>query len=171
MTKTEFKDGLRTALTGELPDAEIENNIRFYDDYIRTKSVGNNEEDIVGQLGEPRLIAKTIIDTYQITHGPIYNGSKHEGAYQDAHTTDGNAYEDDRSNYDNKSKDYERGFKVQIHSSLTWYQKLLIVIIAIILISLFLIIGRVLFQLFFRIGIPLIVVYLGYRLITDNLKR
>lgn len=164
MTKTEFIDGLRTALTGELPDAEVENNIKFYDDYIRIKSVDNNEEDVVEQIGDPRLIAKTIIDTYQITHGPLYNGSKHERAYQDAHTTDGNSDEDDRSN-NNESNDYGRGFKFEIHSSLTWYQKLLIVIIAIILITIFLILGGFLLQLFFTIGIPLLVIYLGYRLI------
>ncbi|MGB8455538.1 MAG: DUF1700 domain-containing protein [Anaerocolumna sp.] len=171
MTKNEFMDGLKTALTGELPDTEIAAHIRFYEDYIKSKSLNNRDEEIVGQLGDPRLIAKTIIETYQISHGPIYNNSKHDRAYQDTQTTDGNSYKAYKSNYDDESNDYGRNIKFNINSSLTWYQKLIMIIIAVIIILLFLIIGGILLRLFFSIGIPLLIIYFGYKLITNNRRR
>ncbi|QHQ59916.1 DUF1700 domain-containing protein [Anaerocolumna sedimenticola] len=171
MTKSEFIDGLRTALTGELPDSEITSNIRFYEDYIKSKSIGTSEEVILAQLGDPRLIAKTIIETYQISHGPLYSGSKHEKAYQDAQTTDGSSYQDYKSKYDNNSNDYGKGFKFNLSTSLTWYQKVILIVIAVILIVLFFIIGGILLQLFFTVGLPLLIVYLGYRLIVNNNRR
>ncbi len=169
MIKSKFIDGLRTALTGELPDTEVENNIRFYEDYIKSKSINNREEEIIEQLGDPRLIAKTIIETYQISHGPLYNGSRHDRAYQDTQTTDGNSYKDYRGN--SESNDYGGGFKFGINSSLTWYQKLIILFVAVILFLIILIVGGILLRLFFTIGIPLLIIYFGYKLITNNIRR
>ncbi len=171
MTKNEFIDGLRTALTGELPDIEIANNTRFYEDYIKSKSTNDKEEEVVEQLGDPRLIAKTIIETYQISHGPLYNGSKHDGAYQDAQTTDGSTYQDYRSGYDNETNEYGRSFKLNINSSLTWYQKMIIALVAVCLVIFIIIIGGILFRLFYTVGIPLLVIYLGYKLITNNMRH
>jgi uncharacterized membrane protein len=170
MTKNEFIDGLKTALTGELPDTEITANIRFYEDYIKSKR-NNDEEEIVGQLGDPRLIAKTIIETYQISHGPLYNGSKHDSAYQDTQTSDGNSYRDYKSNHANESNDYGRNLKFNINSPIAWYQKLFITFIVVIFILLLLIVGGILLRLFFTIGIPLLIIYFGYKLVTNNMRR
>ncbi len=171
MTKNEFMDGLNSALTGEIPDAEVTSNIRFYEDYIKSKSINNSEEEVISQLGDSRLIAKTIIETYQISHGPLYNSSKHDGAYQDTQTSDGNAYRDFRSNYDDSSGDYGRKFKFNLSNSLTWYQKLIFAVVAAILIVLFFIIGGILLRLFFTVGLPILIIYLGYKLIVNNYRR
>jgi uncharacterized membrane protein len=171
MTKNEFMDGLRSALTGEIPDAEVISNIRFYEDYIRSKSINNSEEEVISQLGDSRLIAKTIIETYQISHGPLYNNSKHEGAYQDTQTSDGNSYKESRNNYEDSSMDYGRKFKFNLSNSLKWYQKLIFAVIAAILIVLFFIIGGILLRLFFTVGLPILVIYLGYKLIVNNYRR
>ncbi len=171
MTRSEFIDGLRAALTGELPDNEIANNIRFYDDYIKSKSMDISEEETVAQLGDPRLIAKTIIETYQISHGPLYNGSKHEKAYQDTQTTDGSSYQDYRDSYDKRPNDYGRNLKFNIQTSLTWYQKLIISAIAVIVVIIVLIVGGLLLRLFFTVGVPLLIIYFGYKLITGNMRR
>lgn len=171
MTKNEFIEGLRTALAGEIPDAEITSNIHFYEDYIKSKSTNSREEEIVSQLGEPRLIAKTIIDTYQISHGPIYNRSKHEGAYQEAQTSDGSSYRDYKDQSDKKNGNYGRKLKFNMNLPITWYQKLFVIIVVVIFIVLFFIIGGILLRLFFTVGLPLMILYLAYKLIISNFKR
>lgn len=166
MTKNEFIEGLKDALTGELPDAEILSNIRFYDDYIRSKSMNSSEEEVLLQLGDPRLIARTIIDTYQMSHGPIYNNSRHEKAYRDTQTSDGNTYRDYGGNYDNGRK-----FEFNINSPLKWYQKGILAVVASLVIILVFIIGGLFLKLFFTVGVPILLVYFGYKLISNNYKR
>lgn len=66
MTKIEFLEGLRAALSGDIPEEVISENLRFYEHYIQTElASGRNEEDIVGELGGPNVIAKTIMETWQ----------------------------------------------------------------------------------------------------------
>ena len=62
MTKQEFLDGLRRSLAGGLEAQEINEHIRYYSDYIDSQiRMGISEEEIMSSLGEPRLIAKTLL--------------------------------------------------------------------------------------------------------------
>ena len=62
MSKQEFLDGLRRSLSGGLEPQEINNHIRYYSDYIDSQiRMGTPEEDVMYSLGEPRLIAKTLL--------------------------------------------------------------------------------------------------------------
>lgn len=171
MTKNEFLDGLRIALSGEIPNEDIESNIAFYDDYIKTKS-SNNESEVIEQLGDPRLIAKTIIETYQISHGPMYGHTRNE-RYQEADTTNNYSYNNDYSNnntnYYNTNNDRSRRFNLNFN--FTWYQKLIMIVIAVILFLVVIIVGGILIKLFFTIGIPILIVYLGFRLITKGMRK
>lgn len=64
MDKTKFLEGLREALQGELSAAEINNQLLYYERYIDEElRKGRTEEDIFDELGAPRLIARTIIET------------------------------------------------------------------------------------------------------------
>lgn len=66
MNKQEFLDRLRTALTGEVSQPLISENVRYYDDYIMTEvRKGRSEDEVLIELGDPRLIAHTIIDMNQ----------------------------------------------------------------------------------------------------------
>ena len=63
MNRTEFLEQLRESLTGEVSPARLDENLRYYDTYIRTQmKLGKSEEEVMAQLGDPRLIARTIID-------------------------------------------------------------------------------------------------------------
>jgi len=170
MTKIEFLDRLRTALTGEIPDVEVENNIKFYDDYIGTSN-DKTEEEVMEQLGDSRLIAKTIVEAYQISNAPLYNSTKHDRSYKDVHTTDDSDYEDQKSSRDNDPNNYRRNYNFPMYSTLTWYQKLVLIIVVIAFISLLLVIGGILIRLFFSIGIPLLIIYIGYKTIKNSMKR
>lgn len=66
MTRHEFMRLLRESLTGEIPDSAIEENMRFYNRYVDDEmNKGRREADIFAELGDPRLIARTIMETWQ----------------------------------------------------------------------------------------------------------
>lgn len=62
MTKQEFMEKLRLALTGKVPGNVVTENLQYYEDYINTEiRKGKSEEEVLAALGDPRLIARTII--------------------------------------------------------------------------------------------------------------
>lgn len=62
MSKQEFLDGLRRSLTGGLEPQEVNEHIRYYSEYIEAQiRMGQTEEEVMASLGEPRLIAKTLL--------------------------------------------------------------------------------------------------------------
>lgn len=64
MDKTKFLEGLKEALQGELSAAEVNNQLLYYERYIDEElRKGRTQEDILDELGAPRLIARTIIET------------------------------------------------------------------------------------------------------------
>ena len=65
MDKNEFLNQLKLALGGEVSSEVVEQNIRYYDQYINS-STKEEEASIIRELGNPRLIAKTIIETQKI---------------------------------------------------------------------------------------------------------
>ena len=64
MTKHEFLEKLRVALSGRVTADIVTDNLHFYEDYINTEvRKGKSEEQVLSALGDPRLIAKTIVET------------------------------------------------------------------------------------------------------------
>ncbi len=81
MRKSEFLQLLREALNGDVPPGVIEENIRYYDGYITDEvRKGRSEKEVIAEIGDPRLIARTIEDT---TEG--------EDVYEEAHSYGGNS--------------------------------------------------------------------------------
>ncbi|MCI8465635.1 MAG: DUF1700 domain-containing protein [Lachnospiraceae bacterium] len=63
MTQREFSDILRKALNGQVPPYVVSENLDYYDSYISEQmGRGRTEEEILDELGDPRLLARTIID-------------------------------------------------------------------------------------------------------------
>lgn len=70
MNKEEFLRVLREKLTGEMDEQQILSHIRYYDQYISDKAVnGKSEEAVIEMLGDPRLIARTLIETKEASGG------------------------------------------------------------------------------------------------------
>ena len=62
MTKEEFLSVLRGRITGHIPTREVESQIDYYSAYIDGRiGAGFTEEEAVAELGDPLLIAKTVI--------------------------------------------------------------------------------------------------------------
>lgn len=64
MGKEEFLQGLAGALSGNIPPERVRENLRYYESYIKGEiKKGRSEKEVLEELGDPRLIARTILDT------------------------------------------------------------------------------------------------------------
>ncbi|MGN0400509.1 MAG: DUF1700 domain-containing protein [Blautia sp.] len=64
MTKREFLEEMQDALVQDLSSGQVNGHIRYYSQYIDQETAkGLSEEDVIQKLGNPRLIAKTLVDT------------------------------------------------------------------------------------------------------------
>lgn len=87
MTKNEFLTILRGQLTGKIPTSEVESQIGYYEAYINGQiGLGNSEEAAVEELGDPRLIAKTLIDST--------NRAAEEAGYDGPYRSSTDTYDD-----------------------------------------------------------------------------
>ncbi|MDD6074683.1 MAG: DUF1700 domain-containing protein [Clostridium sp.] len=119
MRKTEFLQELRDALQGEVSAAVIQENVRYYDTYISQEAAsGRREEDVIEEIGSPRLIARTIIDSSE--------AAGETGGYSDAggssYGTGGYGSDQGYSN--------ENGPKIHYIDFSKWYWKLLAGLVA-----------------------------------------
>lgn len=64
MTKAEFLEQLRQALQGNIGQALVNEHLHYYENYIIEESrKGRSEQEVIDSLGNPRLIAHTLIET------------------------------------------------------------------------------------------------------------
>lgn len=98
MNKNTFIKGLKETLKeGNISDSEIKDTIYYYESYFEEKELnGYSTKDILEELGDPRLIAKTIIDT----RGPNYNSSSSDTNYNTEQYSSRNDDRYDRGEYD-----------------------------------------------------------------------
>lgn len=62
MTKFDFIENLKMALTGKINPSELADTIQYYEDYIDGEiRKGESEKRVLEKLGDPRLLAKSII--------------------------------------------------------------------------------------------------------------
>lgn len=161
MSKKEFLNTLRQTLEREIEPEIIEQHIRYYDDYI-SNSPDKSEKEILEELGDPRLIAKTIIDSEKMA------AQRDQNAYGSYSYTN-SSYEENRGYYTNWEYGYE-GHRDEKHrrrvffSGLTWYHKAIMIVIAILLLLVLLTISRVILWFLSVFAIPIILMYLLYSL-------
>lgn len=123
MSKKEFLDILYNQLSGQIPEGSVAAHVQYYRNYIEDEQQkGRTETDILNDLGDPRLIARTLLDT-EVGAGNPQNGSTYSAIYNEA------------DSYYNKydSSDSARGhvkkhsFKLDLS---TWYGKVAVILIA-----------------------------------------
>lgn len=123
MSKTEFLDILYNQLSGQMPEGSVAAHVQYYRNYIEDEQQkGRTETDILNDLGDPRLIARTLLDT-EVGAGNPQNGSTYSATCNEA--------DSDYNEYD--SSDSARGhvkkhsFKLDLS---TWYGKVAVILIA-----------------------------------------
>lgn len=64
MTKREFLEELKDTLSEQLPQNQVAEHVSYYMNYIEERErSGSSEDEVLNMLGDPRLIARTILDT------------------------------------------------------------------------------------------------------------
>lgn len=123
MSKKEFLDILYNQLSGQIPEGSVAAHVQYYRNYIEDEQQkGRTETDILNDLGDPHLIARTLLDT-EVGAGNPQNGSTYSATYNEA--------DSDYNKYD--SSDSARGhvkkhsFKLDLS---TWYGKVAVILIA-----------------------------------------
>lgn len=159
MTRQEFLEELRIALQGEISQARINEHLRYYENYIMEEArKGRTEQQVIEQLGSPRLIAKTLIDTTG-----SYEREYEEHTYSDGYRQNGQASKGFQADYSQEDGWDVRYGKFKINS---WYGKLLMIAVAILIIVL--IANLVAFLL--PIVIPVILILLVLSLVMGGRK-
>lgn len=81
MNKSEFIDRLKNALNGRVAPDVLQENLSYYEDYINTQiRMGRSEQDVLDTLGDPRWIAKTIIETSGGNRTDTYAGESYRSS-------------------------------------------------------------------------------------------
>ncbi len=148
MNKREFLDILRQSLSGEVDNQSIEENSRYYDGYISAQTL-EEEAEIIDRLGDPRLIAKTIIEADKASKEKnVKNWS--ESNYQ--RYTAGEEEE-----YSSNSTEHSKNF---FFTNMKWYHKLIAILVIILFFVLIAIIGRFVIATIFTFGLPILLILL-----------
>ena len=133
MSKNEFLESLRSQLSGQMHEGKAAAHVQYYRNYIEEQmQKGRSEEEILAELGDPRLIAKTLCDTEA--------ASPQEGL-----SDDGDFYYSE----ERRQQSYQENGRVKHHSYKldlpTWYGKAIVILIAVlVIIGLVVVIGTVL---------------------------
>lgn len=123
MNKKEFLDILYEQLSGQMPEGNVAAHVQYYRNYIEDAvTQGRTETEVLNELGDPRLIARTLLDTDSTASG----NPQTTGSYSEPYTD--NSYE-----YDNGSSGSKKVKSRSFHIDLsTWYGKLAVILIAVV---------------------------------------
>ncbi|MBP1756362.1 MAG: putative rane protein [Firmicutes bacterium] len=147
MDKNEFIYILRQSLSGEVTSELLEQNVNYYDNYIGSRSV-QEEERVISELGDPRLIAKTIIEADRV-------GKDKSKAYRSQDYT-----QDAQSNQEDLGEGTPKFGRNVFISNFKWYHKLIAILVVVVLFVLIAVIGRLIIGFLFAFGLPIILIIL-----------
>ena len=72
MTRYEFLDQLRRALGSRVDSNVVNENVSYYEEYIATQvRTGRTEEEVIEELGDPRLLARSIAEAKERKGGGV----------------------------------------------------------------------------------------------------
>lgn len=124
MSRREFLETLRGQLSGQMAQGKAAAHVRYYEDYIQSQvRSGRIEADVLAELGDPRLIARTLIDTDDGTE--VYDES---GYAEESYGSD-----DYAGNSTRNAAGKTKSFKLDLS---TWYGKAIVIAIAVIIVIL-----------------------------------
>lgn len=149
MDKQEFLNRLRNTLSGSVPVRIVEENVNYYESYINSQMrMGLGEEDVMNSLGDPRLIAKSIISA---------NDSNNSGRST-------------KDNYDVYDKEYDIKEQKNMELRVMGMPKWLGVLISCLVIFLIFYVITTLVSALLPIAIPCLLIYFLVKLFRDWLK-
>lgn len=144
MSKEEFLQELAEALAGDVPESVIRDNVSYYGSYLSQEMAkGRSVDEIVMEIGEPFIVAKTIIEHCEASGECA--GNDGYGSYRETRSDTGNQNPLPKMHYIDLNK---------------WYWKLLGIVVLFLTVTLvFNIVGGI-FALLIRFAGPLMVIFL-----------
>lgn len=153
MNRNEFLKILDEELNGQINLAEINQNLQYYDSYIREQiEMGKTEEEVMEQLGDPRLIARTILDTSEAAEESVYE--------------DFTGYQQEEE--PSKPIFYFNGKKIDLSK---WYMKLLTAVIAVLTLAIVISIVVLIIKVAIWIAVPVLIMIAVIYLIQHIVKK
>ncbi|MCI8415943.1 MAG: hypothetical protein HFI33_00335 [Lachnospiraceae bacterium] len=158
MDRNEFISTLRGTLQGAVSDAVVEENVSYYYHYISEEiGKGKQEAEVMELLGDPRLIARTIIDT--AGDGNYQGNSRFYGEAQQDHPKGFHAKENSQGGVDL----HYGSLKLN-----TWYGRALgIAIVVLVLAVIFMVVGGIL-SIVLPVLIPVLLIIFILRILTNK---
>ena len=151
MSKTEFLDILYNQLSGQMPEGNVAAHVQYYRNYIEDEQrKDRTETDILNELGDPRLIARTLLDT-EVGSGNSQTGSTYSASYSET-ASDYNKYDSSDSVSGHIKK---HSFKLDLS---TWYGKVAVILIAAVVLLLLVTILGVLIPVMIVAGVIMYIV-------------
>jgi len=152
MNKYEFITELQKYLTGKVSAYKLQDLTRYYQDYIDTEiRKGRAEEEVIASLGDPRLLAKSIVTAQRNAD------TEWEEEYSEGYANEMGNDQKKRTQFIYNGKEIPR-WKLWLYGILS----------VVALFAIFALVGRVLgfaFVLFFRYIFPLLVPIAAFYLI------
>lgn len=149
MTRTEFLEQLRHALQGNVSEQVVQDNVAYYNQYISEEvQKGKREEDVLQMLGDPWILARTIIDAS--------DGTDQEVVYESGKS----------SYYSDSDRDDSYGRQnVHVFGIDTWWKKLLLILFIVMIVVLVVAIVSGIVSFLAPVLVPLLIVMIIVRLI------
>ena len=151
MTKETFLSQLGSALSGNMDSGKVNENLRYYSEYISGEvQGGKTEEEVLQMLGDPWILARTLIDAD--------NGTDRETVYET-----GGTYENQSAG---RNRTGDAGGKEQ--ESGKWWKKLLLVLFVIMIVLLVFAIISGVIRIFAPFVLPILLVILVIRILKGK---
>lgn len=153
MTRMEFIQQLREALGNDLSSNVVQENVSFYDQYITDEvSKGKSEAEVLSMLGDPWILARTIVDAQDGTDQSIAHGTGNSNTGYNGET----------------SKQGERQTQIRTFGLDTWWKKLLLILAVIMVVVVIFSIVTGLVRLVAPIVVPIVVIMLIVRVFSNR---
>lgn len=154
MNREEFLKQLKEALQDNLSSSAVQENMNYYNEYILEEvSKGKSEVDVLRMLGDPWVLARTLIDAA--------DGTDRQNVYE----SEGHIFTAAGQTADSGQKDSSvRGF----YRIDTWWKKLLLVLTIVMVVVLIVAVIAGVVRLLMPIVIPVLIVMIIIRAIGER---
>lgn len=164
LSRQEFLNILSETLNMELAPNEVSGNVAYYNSYFTEEAAkGKSEEEIIAGLGDPRMIAKSIIEAARAAGEPYGRMRFHNREYKNDSSWGGQQREQANSSTD---FEYQKNGK-SYHVSGKIAGVVFLVLFLLILTVLLMLIGGIL-RLLLPIVLPVLLLLLGIYLLKQR---
>lgn len=144
MNRAEFLEGLKVAMSSEADAQTLQENIEYYSQYISEQvRAGRSEQEVLEELGDPWLIARSILDVQGAGEQEAYVYEERDGSYRQSNESRGG---------------------IHFLALDTWWKKLLLVLVIVGIVGLVLSVVAGVISLAAPIIFPLLIVMIIVRM-------